>query len=350
MVVSGTPLVERRQRVASRYRSVDRLPLLVLLFPLSVVVASMFVSPGSTQQRQTEISAIDQPVVSKPFDFSSADAAVTIDTIFQPPSQTLVFLSTALIDSRGEVVFQYDTEGKGSNAPPTETAPSSSTSAPPTLVGWPNQHSIRFRPDSIGAYRLRYEAYLPRDIKGEATTMSGALLVQSTITTAPVNIGILLLTVFASSCAALMYLSRVYGHGRLRCSGSFASEGQAGRATRGDYAAGLISMHCIARFDSGWDTDLQSRTLAVGIRVTNGSGHLLYRGSAPVISVSNSDHSGTMTLKLQPQLFELTKDTNLRFDVRLPESTSNLDLESVQILVSDQVVVPWRKEAVKLDP
>lgn len=57
-----------------------------------------------------------------------------------------------------------------------------------------------------------------------------------------------------------------------------------------------------------------------------------------------------MTLKLQPQLFELTKASNLRFDVRLPESTSNLDLESVQIQVSDQVVVPWRKEAVKLDP
>ncbi len=57
-----------------------------------------------------------------------------------------------------------------------------------------------------------------------------------------------------------------------------------------------------------------------------------------------------MTLKLRPQLYELTNDTNMLFDVRLPESTSNLDLESVQILVSDQVVVPWRKEAVKLDP
>ena len=206
MVVSGTPLVEQRQRVASRYRSVDRLPLLVLLFPLSVVVASMFVTSGSTQQRQTEITAIDQPFESRPFDFSSADAAVTIDTIFQPPSQTLVFLSTALIDSRGEVVLQYDTEGKGSNAPPAETAPSSSTSAPPTLVGWPNQHSIRFRPDSTGAYRLRYEAYLPRDIQGEATTMPGALLVQSTITTAPVNTGILLLTMVASSWSSSPFL------------------------------------------------------------------------------------------------------------------------------------------------
>ena len=362
MVVSGSPPVGRRVMLGWRTRGVFPWALLVLICPLSPLLV-LFMAPGETvQDREVTLPAVDQEVTTQPFDFKSVNEAVTIKTVFTPPAGTLLYLSTELLDVSGKVVFQHDIEGRdsGGGSLPDEAALSRLSPSErqrqwmrtPDYARPANDHSVSFRPAEAGSYQLRFQVYLPRNQEGEAIPLSDPVLVRTRVSTTPVDRGLLLLTVLLSGASSWMFLSKVYRRGRIQCSGCYESVGHAGRASRGDYRAGLLVLRARAAFSQGYQTNIQqeARQYLFGVRVTDGRGTLLYRGSAPVERSTVSLTDSTLNLHLFPQLFQLTKDCNLRFDLLPPESTSTLQFESVHIELCDQVMLAWPQEVVRLDP
>ena len=360
MVLSGSPPVGLRVMLGWGSRGVFPWALLVLICPLSPVVA-LFKAPSDTvQDREVTLPAVDQAVKTQSFDLSSVTSAVTIKTVFTPPKDTLLYLSSELLDSSGKVVFQYDIEGQHVGSLPDKAAlakfpPSERDSAwmrTPAYAAPANDHSVRFRPASVGPYQLRFQAYLPRNRRGDAIPLSGPVLVRTRVISQPVNRTMLVLTFLMSGIASLLFLSKVYRGGRIQVSGSYRSSGQVGRASRGDYKAGLLVLRAKAAFSQGYQTNFlpESKNYLFGVRVTDGQGALIYRGTAPVRKANASFGGSTLHLEIVPQVFQLTKDCNLRFDLLPPEATSNLQLETVQFEVCDRVMLPWPQEVVRLDP
>ena len=363
MVVSGSPPVGRRVKLGWGSRGVFPWALLVLICPLSPLVALFMAPSGTVQDREVSLPAADQAVTTQPFDLNSVSEAVTIKTVFTPPDSTLLYLSTELLDASGKVVFQHDIEGLGTatGSLPDEAALSRLSPSErerewmrtPNYARPANDHSVRFRPAEAGSYQLRFQAYLPRNREGDAIALSGPVLVRTRVSTTPVNRGMLVLTFLMSGAAALMFLSKVYRRGRIQCSGRYESLGQAGRASRGDYRAGLLALRARVAFSQGYETNFQHEAKqywSFGVRVTDGEGNLLYRGSAPVDKSTVSLADSTLNLVIFPQLFQLTKDCNLRFDLLPPESSANLQFDSVCIEVCDKVKLAWPQDVVRLDP
>ena len=318
---------------------------------------------GTVQDREVTLPAADQAVTTQPFDLNSVSEAVTIKTVFTPSDSTLLYLSTELLDASGKVVFQHDIEGLGTATGSLADEAALSRLSPsererqwmrtPTYALPANDHSVRFRPAESGSYQLRFQAYLPRNRNGDAIALSAPVLVRTRVSTTPVNRGMLVLTFLMSGGAAAMFLSKVYRRGRIQCSGRYESLGQGGRASRGDYRAGLLALRARVAFSQGYGTNFQHEAKQYwnfGVRVTDGEGNMLYRGSAPVDKSTVSLSDSTLNLVIFPQLFQLTKDCNLRFDLLPPESSADMQFDSVCIEVCDKVKLAWPQDVVRLDP
>ena len=114
----------------------------------------------------------------------------------------------------------------------------------------------------------------------------------------------------------------------------------------------LACWRCVPEvaFSQGYGTNFQHEAKqywSFGVRVTDGEGNMLYRGSAPVDKSTVSLSDSTLNLVIFPQLFQLTKDCNLRFDLLPPESSADMQFDSVCIEVCDKVkcLAPGRREA-----
>ena len=91
--------------------SVSRLPLLVLIIPIGLFVAIFFDRTSTVTKLTVPLTTAGEPVVSKPFQLPSVNDRVSISTQFSVPVDTVIFLSTELIDDQGVVQLQYDKEG-----------------------------------------------------------------------------------------------------------------------------------------------------------------------------------------------------------------------------------------------
>ena len=299
--------------------SVSRRPLWVLLIPVGLLVATLFDQPFTTRKLRVGVPRADQPVVSEPFELQDINERVAIRTEFSVPAKTLVFLSTELIDSDNVVQLQYDSEGIAESS---------------------NSEVLEFRPSQPGQYRLRFEAYLPRDRQSKPVQLAAPVVVTSVITKDSYDSGVLVYGFFASLIVSFLYLSQVYFRGSLQCSGWCGSQSEVGRATRGEYKSGLLRVRFFATFEPSrrwYANDCQ----AVSLEITNGLGRSIFQGTIPSRLTRDGEDSDTYTLRAEPQLFHLTRDSFLRFDVSLPSSLADIGPERLAIQICDEVTLPW---------
>ena len=304
-------------------------PLLVLIIPIGLFVASFFDRSSTVTKLTMPLTSAGQPVVSKPFQLPSVNDRVSISTEFSVPRDRVVFLSTELIDHQGVVQLHYDKEG---------IAPSS------------NSEFIAFRPSKAGLYRLRYEAYLPRDLQGQPANLNAPVVVKSVITNDPFDAGMLFSGFLASFIVSFLYLSRVYFRGTLQASGWCNSEAVARRLTRGEYRSGLLRVRLMARFE--FSSQLYSPEFqAAKLEILNGSGRLVFQGIVPCRVTRDDEDSDVFTLRAEPQLFHLVQDSYLRFEMSLPTILTDRNPESVCIQTCDEIVLPWMKSVrARLNP
>ncbi|QNJ05968.1 hypothetical protein SynMEDNS5_01244 [Synechococcus sp. MEDNS5] len=303
--------------------SVSRRPLWVLLIPVGLLVATFFDRPSSITNLSVQVPRADQPVESEPFELPNINDRVTVRSRFSVPAKTFaktfVFLSTELLDDKGVVQFQYDREGKSRSK---------------------NDGYLEFRPKKPGRFRLRFEVYLPRDQQAQPTQLTAPVVVNSVITKDPFDSGVLVYGFFASLIVSFLYLSQVYFRGSLQCSGWCGSQSEVSRATRGEYKSGLLRVRFFATFEhSGrwYANDCQ----AVSLEITNGLGRSIFQGTIPSRLTRDGEDSDTYTLRAEPQLFHLTRDSFLRFDVSLPSSLADIGPERLAIQICDEVTLPW---------
>ena len=299
--------------------SVSRRLLWVLLIPVGLLVATFFDRPSTITNLSVQVPRADQPVVSEPFELPNINDRVTVRSRFSVPAKTFVFLSTELLDDKGVVQFQYDREGKSRSK---------------------NDGFIEFRPKKPGRFRLRFEVYLPRDQQAQTTQLTAPVVVNSVITKDPFDSGALVYGFWSTVVVSLLYLSQVYFRGHLQCSGWCESESELNRATRGEYQSGLLRVRLRGTYEVPKRL-YASEYQALRLEIINGLGRSVFQGTIPCRFTRDGEDSDTYTLRAEPQLFHLTRDSFLRFDVSLPTVIQNLDPERIGIQICDQVILPW---------
>ena len=297
-------------------------PLSVLLIPVGLLVATFFDRPSTITNLSVQVPRADQPVVSKPFELPNTNHRVTVRYQFSVPAKTFVFLSTELIDDKGVVQFQYDREGKSRSK---------------------NDGFLEFRPNKPGRFRFRYEAYLPKDQLAQPIQLTAPVVVDSAITKDPFDSGALVYGFWSTLIVSLLYLSQVYFRGDLQCSGWCTSESELKRATRGEYRSGLLRVRLRGSYEVP-DRWYAPEHQAIQMEIRNGLGRSIFQGTIPCRFTRDSEDSDTYTLCAEPQLFDLTRDSFLRFDVSLPTVLNNLDPECIGIQICDRVILPWNQD------
>lgn len=309
--------------------SVTRWPLLVLIIPIGLFVAIFFDRTSTVTKLTVPLTTAEQPVVSKPFQLPSVNDRVSISTQFSVPVDTVIFLSTELIDHQGVVQLHFDQEGIGRSS---------------------NSEFFAFRPSKSGLYRLRFEAYLPRDLQGQPANLNVPVVVKSVITNDPLDAGMLFSGFLASLFVSCLYLSRVYFRGTLQASGWCDSVSAARRLTRGEYRSGLLRVRLMARFEFSsqcYSPEFQ----AAKLEILNGSGRSVFQGIVPCRVTQDGEDSDVFTLRAEPQLFHLVQDSYLRFEMSLPTILTDRKLESICIQTCDEIVLPWMKSVrARLNP
>ena len=301
--------------------SVSRLPLLVLIIPIGLFVAIFFDRTSTVTKLTVPLTTAGEPVVSKPFQLPSVNDRVSISTQFSVPVDTVIFLSTELIDDQGVVQLQYDKEG---------------------VSRLSNSESLEFRPRIPGNYRLRFEAYLPRDLQALPTKLTEPVVVNSVITNDPLDAGVFFEGFLASLIVSFLYLSQVYFRGTLQASGWSDTAAEARRLTRGEYRGGLLRVRLMAKFDFSsqfYSPEFQAAKLVI----LNGSGRSVFQGIVPCRVTRDGEDSDVFTLRSEPQLFHLMRDSYLRFEMSLPTILADRKPDSVCIQTCDEIVLPWMK-------
>ncbi|MAR06168.1 MAG: hypothetical protein CL862_03595 [Cyanobium sp. NAT70] len=323
--------------------SVQPLPLLVLLLPLTVLIT--YCGSDSSEYRRVEATLNKplQPVITEPFALKASDSRGTrLNFYYDLPQDTSLSLSAELLDSNDKVLLHFDQEGWRETGTWYEEGYSGTYDQSDTYF-W-----VQFKPKLTGDYRLKLQSdyFLGKD--GQPVVASVPVLIQ--IGGMPLDQSVLLATLVVSGILAFLFLSLSYSS-RPRWQTRSGDIDSASRQSRMDYDAGLICLEVDGAYDYGsqgkW-TLFQTNTydITMQIRVIDALGYTRNESQVEgqIVWKNEEDEPSYFALKLPLVYFQLDKPANLRFSISLPDYVHEkyfIEQDYVTIKLSDRCIVPW---------
>ena len=328
-------------------RSVQPLPLLILLFPIWLLWLLVGREVRSSSPVQINLTR-EQSVVTEPLRLvADGDKVTQLNIQFLLPIDTSLSLSTEVIDANGDIIPHFDKEGWRETGTWYEDGYSG------TYDESDDDLAIRLKPLNTTDVRLRFGIDSFQTLAG--TPMQADVPVRYWTKNYSTNSGALWMTLGATLILCFFFLNLSYSRERICWRGKFEDPECDSSKSRMVYDQGLIKLVLKGSFGfvKGFKFrffDAKNYRIKVVISILDSMGIAIHEVSQNALLCYRKEDGEDPWFELQVSelFFRLKSPKELRFRISLPEfvgKDNSLELDTVEVDLRDRVIVPLPVQA-----